>query len=122
MARSRRSRRERRAIEDVIAERVCALRSERGLSTRALAREAGCSATTVAAIERSSPATVQTLDAVAAALGVPLGELVSDSTVRGPVAERALYRLMKKLREKDEKFLRAIERVVEAMESPPPPR
>ncbi|WP_239100340.1 XRE family transcriptional regulator [Phycicoccus sp. CSK15P-2] len=72
-----------------IAAQVRVRRTQRGLSAAELARQAGLSKATVSALEagRANP-TVDTLDAVALALRIPLTDLLTRGTDPGPVLLR----------------------------------
>lgn len=65
-------------IEARIAAALRQLREQRGLTLRRLAARSGVSASMISAIERAAKSpTVATLDALAAALGVPLADLLA---------------------------------------------
>lgn len=100
--------------------RIRALRDERALTQAELARRSGLSQSNIVRIEAAerSP-TLGSLAKVAQGLGVSLADLMADATidVKPAKAEKAWYRLCSTLRDRDERFLRAVERVVRAMES-----
>lgn len=77
-------------VHEVIAQRVRALRAQRGLSLEALAQRSGVSRSAISLIERaeSSPTAV-VLDKLAAALGVTLGGLVEVPAAERPLRRRA---------------------------------
>jgi transcriptional regulator with XRE-family HTH domain len=61
-----------------IGERVRALRSERGLSQQALATNAGIAIRTLVRVESGEDFTFSTLQQIAAALAISVGELIGD--------------------------------------------
>lgn len=89
------------------------------MTQAALARAAGISQGALARIEVGdrSP-TAGTLAVLAAALGVRLPDLFVDAPARANPAksEKAWFRVCARLRDRDEPFLRAVERVIQALE------
>lgn len=77
-----------------VGPRVVALRAERGMSLSELARRAGIGKATLSGLESGTRnPTLDTLHAVAAALGVPLTAVVSTAPVRGVAVEMSLLRV-----------------------------
>lgn len=76
-------------LSAAIAAQLRLRRTQRGLSAAELARQAGLSKATVSALEagRANP-TVDTLDALAVALRVPLTDLLTRGTDPGPLLLR----------------------------------
>lgn len=77
-----------------VGPRVAALRTERGLSLSELARRAGVGKATLSGLEAGTRnPTLETLQAVTSALGLPLTALVGPGPVRGSAAEMELLRV-----------------------------
>ena len=107
----------RKPIEKRLGERVAALRSSQGQSQADLARRAGVSQSSVARLEAGERSvTVGTLESIALGLGVEAGELLSKVAEKPklPKSEKAYFRVCAKLRGRDERELRAVERLVQA--------
>lgn len=114
-------RREGRSVEEIVGERVRTLREGDGRSLREVARSASISMTTVSLVEQGKiAATLPTLDALAIALGVPLANLFKDvpsPPARTKVERQTFRRLMASLSQKDDSFLRTLQRIVSALEA-----
>ena len=107
------------SIERAVGERIHSLRDRRALSQAALARLARMSQSNLARIEVGDrSATLASLSRVARALQVDLAELVSGVSPlqKPPRAEKLWFRLCDRLRERDERFLRGVDRLVRALE------
>jgi transcriptional regulator with XRE-family HTH domain len=77
-----------------VGPRVTALRAERGLSLSELARRAGVGKATLSGLEAGTRnPTLETLQAVTAALGLPLTALVGPGPMRGAAVEIELLRV-----------------------------
>ncbi|WP_300008139.1 helix-turn-helix domain-containing protein [Pseudonocardia sp.] len=77
-----------------VGPRVTALRAERGLSLSELARRAGVGKATLSGLEAGTRnPTLETLQAVTSALGLPLAALVGPGAVRGAAVEVELLRV-----------------------------
>lgn len=78
-----------RAVRTAVGERIRQRRRQRGMSGAELARRAGLGKATLSGLEagRGNP-TIDTLDAVAVALRVPLADLLTRDTDSGPVLVR----------------------------------
>lgn len=107
-------------IEQRVAARVRAAREERGLSQQSLARRAGTSRSQVAAVERGERApTIATLEAFSEALGIELSELVKDGRSPRPARNDTVDRIAARLRGRDSTYLRAVERLLDAIDRVP---
>lgn len=113
----RRNQRER--IERSLGNRLRALREAQGLSQAELARRAHLSQSNVGRIEEGGRScTVGSLARLAEGLGVEPAALLAETTEppKPARAERVFFRLCSKLRDRDERFLRAVEDLTRALE------
>ena len=112
-------RRRNETIEQALGAKLRALREQQGLSQAELGRRAKQSQSNIARIEEGgrSP-TVGTLAKLAEGLGIEPAELLADlvEKPKPAKAEKVFFRLCSKLRDRDERFLRAIEDLVRALD------
>lgn len=112
-------RRQKQSIERALGARLRSLREQQGLSQAELARRAKISQSNVGRIEEGERScTVGSLARLAAGLGVEPAALLSDlGEIPKPArAEKVFFRLCGKLRDRDERFLRAVEDLTRALE------
>lgn len=108
------------AIAKRVGARIEQLRDARGVSRARLAREAKISLTNLLLIERGEvAATIATLAAVAKVLHVPLAQIVGDDPLPpAPAANKKTFaRLVDRLREKDDDYLRAASKLLDALDA-----
>lgn len=115
------ARAKRRATAEVLGERVRALRVREGLDRKALADRAKVALTSVYFIEeqpgRTSPH-LRTLERLAAALRCRVRDLFDDEAEPVSIGEssKAYYRLVSRLRDKPVDYIRAVERLADALD------
>ncbi|MBL4849360.1 MAG: helix-turn-helix transcriptional regulator [Planctomycetes bacterium] len=111
--------RTKKRLEVLIGERVEALRADRGLTRSALAREAGVALTSMNLLEagRVKPS-LGTLGSLAKALGVRVVDLLDDEppAAKPTGGSTTFYRLLDKLRDRSDDELRAVEKLVAALD------
>lgn len=107
-------------IEIVVGRRIRTLREERALTQAALAVRARTSQSNLARLENGerSP-TLGSLAKIAAALQVDLGELLGGAAPPPalPKAEKSWLRVCRSLRDREEGFLRGVEKLIRALEA-----
>ncbi len=111
----------RRPIAEVLGERIKALRSRAGMDRKALADKAKVALTSIYFMEEQPGRTtphLRTLERVATALGCRVRDLLDDEAPPVSVAEssKAYCRLAGRLREKPIEYVRAVERLVDALD------
>lgn len=100
-----------------VGRRLRALRKRAGLTQAQLAERAGITPDYLGRIERGQGAvTLETLDRIASALGVPLRQLLDIGEIATASREEILKSIQATLRKKDTQELRKICAVLEAME------
>lgn len=118
---SRVRRRSRRPLAEVLGERIRAERERQALTRVALAQRSGIALTALNLYEqgRVGPQ-LGTLEALAAALGVPASKLLEeDEAPRQQVTgTKTFFRIVERLRrhEADQAYLRAVERLLQALD------
>lgn len=104
-----------RSLEEIVGDRVRALREARALSQGQLARLARVSPSLIHALEHAARSTtIKVLGRVARALGVRAAELLAEEpTALPPTHDESLWRsLASNLRGRDARSLRAISRLI----------
>ena len=112
-------RRKKQTVEQALGAKLRALREQQGLSQAELGRRAKQSQSNIARVEEGgrSP-TVGTLARLAEGLGVEPAELLTGlvDKPKPAKAEKIFFRLCSKLRDRDERFLKAVEDLVRALD------
>lgn len=106
-------------IERALGAKLRALREQQGLSQAELGRRARQSQSNIGRIEEGGRScSVGTLAKLAQGLGVEPAALLSGlgETPKPAKAEKVFMRLCSKLRDRDERFLRAVEDLTRALE------
>jgi transcriptional regulator with XRE-family HTH domain len=106
-----------RTIVQTLADRIRQLRERQGLTLADLARASGLAPSQVLKLERGvHAAKVDTLEAVALALGTTASDLLATSKASNPGPDRA-DRLAQRARELGDEVIGALEHVLDAMTS-----
>lgn len=112
-------RRQTKSVRVLCGQRVKALREGQGLTRTRLAGEAGVALTSLNLIEagRIYP-TLRTLEFLARALGCRVADLVDDqpAPTMPPGGTKAFFRVVQKLRDRDDNYLRAVEKLIRAFD------
>lgn len=99
-----------------LGKRIRELRKQQSISQEELGFKAGISAAHLGQIERAlKNPTIETVDRIAAALGVSLGELFSEETVAPPKSQPTIAKIEAQLTGMSEDEQRIILRVIRAM-------